>query len=66
MNRFLEICKYVFSRKISIFGYIFLIADLIMCAVGKSNFSSFMFTLSILLAYNFIIVLLVMFSERRG
>ena len=64
MKRFINICGYTFTRRFSIFAYILIIAELIMCAIGKYSMDGVFATISILFIYNFIIIVVAMFSRR--
>ena len=64
MKRFINICGYTFTIRFSIFAYILIIAELIMCAIGKYSMDGVFATISILFIYNFIIIVVAMFSRR--
>ncbi len=64
MKRFINICGYTFTRRFSILAYILIIAELIMCAIGKYSMDGVFATISILFIYNFIIIVVAMFSRR--
>lgn len=64
MKRFINICGYTFTRRFSIFAYILIIAELIMCAIGKYSMDGVFATISILFIYNFIIIVVAMFLRR--
>lgn len=64
MRRFFEICANVFTRKFSIYAYILLVLEFIAYLFGKISIVNMLSTVVVLLIYNFIIVLTVMFVER--
>lgn len=64
MKSFINICGYTFTRRFSIFAYILIIVELIMCAIGKYSMDGVFATISILFIYNFIIIIVAMFSRR--
>ena len=66
MKRFMSICGNVFTRRFSIFAYILMIFELMMYAMGKTSLTNFLSTLVITIFYNFVIIFMVVFSERRG
>ena len=64
MKRFINICGYTFTRRFSIFAYILIIAELVMCALDKYSMDGVIATISILFIYNFIIIAVAMFSKK--
>jgi hypothetical protein len=64
MKRFINICGYTFTRRFSIFAYILIIAELVMCALDKYSMDGVIATISILFIYNLIIIAVAMFSRR--